>query len=99
MPELSHSRDEHKNLPPPYPECERLAAAAVDTQPAGEFVEWLREHGYEIAERSAAPGCGVFGLRPCMEPLEALFARWKSIDMAEVERERRQMLAELARAR
>jgi SOS-response transcriptional repressor LexA len=82
-----------------HPECEKLSKATTVTQPAGEFVEWLRSHGYEIAERTSAPGCGVYGLCSCSKSLERLLAEWQGIDLEVVEDERRQILADLGNNR
>lgn len=80
------------------PECDRLIAARSETEPAGAFVEWLRDSGYVIAERRGAKRDGVRELIPTPYSLENLLAEWKGINLAVVEEERRAILASLAHA-
>jgi hypothetical protein len=80
-----------------FPHCRKLSEASKDTQPAGEFIEWLATRGIVLAEQTDEPGSGSFGLVPCTLWVSELLAEWKNIDMREVERERREMLVTLSK--
>jgi hypothetical protein len=73
------------------PECDRMIAARSDTQPVGEFIEWAREQGLVLCR---------FGEHarywPDGRSVEQLLAEWQHIDLTEVERERRAILAGLS---
>lgn len=76
------------------PECDRMLAARVDTQPVGDFLAWASEQGFVLCKPNSA---GRFW--PCDHSTEQLLAEWQGIDLAEVEREKRAILDSLVKPR
>lgn len=85
---VRHHRPPHR---PGMPECRRLAAVSSQSQPIGEFLEWLADAGFHLAEYDRR------GDRLVPSPLgtNKLLALYFKIDLARVERERRRLLAYL----
>jgi Ribonuclease G/E len=73
---------------PKTPEHEKLKAIVDQTQPAGEFLEWLEDQGYYLA-RNDEHG------RPWAlhKDVQTLLAEWQGIDRAKLEREKKALLA------
>lgn len=70
-----------------YPECEKLAKVAPQSQQLGAFIEWLGSTDRVI---------GVYGRDATFirsVDIESLLAEYFNIDMKKVEAERRQMIA------
>lgn len=83
----------------PYPEHEKLKEISDDSQKFGEFLEWLQENGYVLAQWRKYPGHPPDDeLVPCREPTEKILAKRFDIDLDVLEREKRQMLDELRAA-
>lgn len=71
--------------PPETPELLRAHAAVKETEPAGQFVDWLLEtKGATIS----VPGIGDIGERH----MEKLLAEWQGLDPAKTEAEKRAIL-------
>lgn len=72
-----------------YPEHDKLAAVAVETNAAYEFIQWLGERRIVLhqLQRSNVNWCDV------PRSIGELLAEWKGIDMAKVEQEKRAMIA------
>ncbi len=68
-----------------YPEHDKLKAVRDQTQAAGEFLDWLRSNGFALIQRQN-PDWPV-------QPTDELLAAWQGIDLAELEREKRRMIA------
>jgi hypothetical protein len=77
------------------PELDKIKAARADTQAAGDFLEWLDEQGIELSKWEGGLGWGVY--EQIDETRESLLARWKGIDLAAAERERRALLDRITR--
>ncbi len=78
------------------PECDRMIAARTETEPAGEFFAWLRDtKGYVLASWSRRPVGHDDKLVPVFDSVEKLLAEWQGINLDEVERERRLVLAQM----
>lgn len=73
-------------------ELDKMLAAKPETQPAGEFVEWLQGRGLLLGQWEGERFVPAVG-----HTLEELLAEWKGIDLAECERERRELLEKPAR--
>lgn len=72
---------------PQYPESEKLGSEGVST--VVEFLEWLQDHGYFIAETRNGP------IRISSKLPSALINEWLGVDPVKLEAERRTMLARL----
>jgi len=71
--------------PPETPELLRAHAAMKETEPAGQFVDWLWEaKGASIT----VPGVGDIGERH----MERLLAEWQGLDVSKMEAEKRAIL-------
>lgn len=86
-----------------YPEHDKLQKAREElrTQEIGEFVEWLESEGYRICERVTYETLGGFQTTeflPMRISLTDVLAKYAEVDMAVIEREKRQMLDELRAA-
>jgi hypothetical protein len=79
----------------PTPECDKITAARSESQQIGNFLEWLAEQNMEICTRRET-GWGHVMMIPQMESREQLLARYFEVDLQEVERERRALLAEFS---
>ncbi len=71
--------------PKHYPECEKLAEVAPQSQIIGEFLEWL----------SVTKEISFVDRRIRYDTTESLLAEFFDIDMEKVEKERSQMIADL----
>ncbi|MCC3292375.1 hypothetical protein [Arthrobacter sp. zg-Y1110] len=80
---------------PQYPMSEKLAQAAEESQRIGEFLDWLESKGMQIAEFVRYPGYSEPRLEPVSRGFEHLLAEYFEIDLNEVDKERRQILASL----
>jgi hypothetical protein len=91
------------------PELDRLRAVQLETQAAGEFVDWLGTRGIYLAkvymydrdgepteDKELAHGEDAW---PVQQSLLNLLAEWKGIDQAKVDAEQRQILDELRAGR
>ena len=81
-----------------YPECEKQAKIKDKAQVCGEFLEYLRSHGYVLAvwqHRGAPEPGGYDELIPTRESIEHLLAGFFEINLAKVEQECRAMLDEI----
>lgn len=79
---------------PACPECEKLAAVADDSNPIGQFIDWMRSNDLEICE--LVEGEFEWG---SYEPvylgnsgINRLLAKYFDIDLDKVEQERRALL-------
>ena len=79
-----------------YPECDKIVAVHDQSQKLGEFLDWLREQGWELCayqgvedeESEETPD----GWYPIHKPAEQLLAKFFGIDLNKVEAERRALL-------
>lgn len=69
-----------------YSEHEKLHAIVDDSQKIGEFLEWLKEQGYILAEHSDED------LYPSFKTTENILAEYFEIDQMRLEQEKLQML-------
>ena len=76
------------------PECEKMAAVQKESRELSNFVDWLREQGYEICEENESENRPYDRLR---KSNEQLFADYFGIDLKKVEEERRALLEEIRR--
>jgi hypothetical protein len=72
-----------------YPECDKLAAVAKKSQLCGEFLDWLREQGWDLVEEVEEH------YYPVRKTNEQLLAGFFKIDLNKVETERRALLEEI----
>lgn len=77
------------------PECDRLIEVQEDSQKLGEFYEWLQAK-FHIVQKTPVSGQGRIHYLPPVESLEQMLADYFGIDLDEVDRERRAILAEMA---
>lgn len=75
-----------------YPEHERLHKVKDKSQIIGEFLDWLNESGYHIAEYIDPED---EHLTPVGYTINDLLARYFDIDLDLIEKEKRQMLKEI----
>jgi len=75
---------------PPTPELDRMLGKKDQSQPAGEFLEWVVSQGWVLC--SWQSGLEVDGYWPVGKSIEQLLADWLGIDLATVEAERRAVL-------
>lgn len=75
----------------PYPEHNKLRAVAEIAQAQGEFLEWLKAKGYELAEWTK-DGNDNDRLSPVHVPLSTLSAEYHDIDLTRLEEEKRAIL-------
>lgn len=72
---------------PPCPECVKLAKVHDQSQPIGEFLDWLRnDKGYVICDLEEHE------YEPVGKTIEQLLAEYFEIDLKKVEQERRVLL-------
>lgn len=89
---VSLTRPTGKKAPrrPGMPESARLASISSQSQPIGEFLDWLAmETEYHLAVYDDESGT----FRASHPPIQRLLARYFGIDLERVERERRRLLA------
>lgn len=78
---------------PKYPECEKLSAVSVQRTSLDDFLGWL------LAEKGIHLGAypeGRMRMVPASYNKERLIMEFLEIDMDEIERERRQLLASMS---
>jgi hypothetical protein len=81
--------------PDPYPECTRLNAYADEQNTIIEFLEWCEQQGIHLA-RYVRPTDALFeSLVPVPQSFSTLLAEYNDIDLAKVDRERRELLKTL----
>lgn len=74
---------------PPTPELDKMSAAKTQSQPAGEFLEWLLgEKGFVLAKYEGDANYP----HPIYETIEELLAEHFEIDLKKIEEEKRAML-------
>jgi hypothetical protein len=73
---------------PDTPELDRMLAARGQSQPAGEFLDWLHNLGYRLCTWD--PDAEEFV--PSIPDIERLLGRWLGIDPQKCETERRAVL-------
>ena len=73
-------------------EHEKLHRVKDRSQQLGEFLEWLRDHGYEICENT---GRKYVQYEPVRKNVTQWLAEFFEIDLAKLEEEKEVMLAEL----
>jgi len=74
-----------------YSEHERLHAVKEQSQRLGEFLDWLGENGYFVCE--FAENYGEYA--PTSTRIEQILADYFDVDLDAIEREKREMIAEL----
>jgi hypothetical protein len=77
------------------PECERLHAVHEESQKIGEFIEWLGENSYVLANWIKRNPRWDEELAPANISTNALLAQYYDIDLDKVEDERRAILEAL----
>lgn len=77
-------------MPTNYPECEKLAKVAKQSQVLGEFLNWLK--GFKEFELAKWNLHGEDRLVPMHDSTESLLAEFFGIDMDKVEKERQQII-------
>lgn len=77
------------NPAPATPELDKMHAARSDSQPAGEFLEWLGTQGLQLCRFNR----GIEQFQADYRTIEQLLADWKGISLTRVETERRAILA------
>lgn len=86
---------EEKTAEAKYPELTKLRAVKDESQKLGEFLEWLKEHGFTICEtynNSDSLRDGEYF--PMRKSTTDLLALYFEIDMEKVETEKRSMIDE-----
>ena len=73
-----------------YPECEKLAKIAPESQKIGEFLDWLRNQGIHLCkwEETHCSAGDPEDLVEIREPRENLLAKYFEVDLDKVEEER-----------
>lgn len=74
-----------------YPMLAKMESIQGESQIIGYFLEWLQEIGMTICDKTEY---ATMPWMPIRDNIETLLARHFEIDLAVVERERRQVLAE-----
>ena len=77
-----------------YPEHDRLAAVADESQRIGEFLEWLTLSGIVLA--SWVPGLIEHRLAPIPDSTEQILARYFDIDLKRLADEKHAMYLRLS---
>lgn len=76
------------------PECDKIVSAQPQSRTISNFLEWLDEQDWEIAQRlEDRPHRGQ--LAPITEGRERMLARFFEIDLDKAENERQALLASL----
>ena len=87
-----------------YAEHERVSQVKDKSQAIGEFLQWLADQGIQLGKYvndeiktydGDSDSFTVTHFRPHHERIEDLLARYYNIDLNKLEREKREMLAEL----
>lgn len=78
-----------------YPMSEKLAGVADQSRQIGEFLDWLESKGMTISEFVQYEGYSEPRLEPVSTGFERLLADYFELDLNELEKERRRILAEL----
>ena len=74
---------------PPTPALDKQSQAINDgSETIGDFLEWLKSHGYVIAEYKENRFSVAGFLEPAYKPTERLLAEYFDVDLDECERER-----------
>ena len=73
-----------------YPECEKLAVVAPNSQKIGDFLNWCETENMFLMRIDADDE--IMNLH---EPLQVILARYFDIDMEKVEIERQQILDDI----
>jgi hypothetical protein len=66
-----------------------------DNQVIGEFIDWLGEHGYWVSEYVKIEGFRDEMLMPIRKSNASLLADYFGIDLAQLDREKRDLLAKI----
>lgn len=77
--------------PPVCHECEKLSKVSEKSQPLGEFLDWLHENNYVIAEWNKFERNDE-RLYPTQTSIERLLAEYFKIDLDKVDEERTVLL-------
>jgi len=84
-----------------YPEHEKLQEISHLSNAIGQFIEWLSGHGYQICEyldmddEEGSLGDPTQGYFPVYRSITSWLEEYFEIDGAVIEREKRQMLAQI----
>lgn len=73
-----------------YPEHAKMIAVKEQAEAAGDFLEWLLQQGFCVAQWSSHEG-----LMPIRRPTEQWLADWLEIDLTKIDEEKQLMLEEL----
>ena len=74
---------------PPTPALDKQSQAINEgSETIGDFLEWLKSHGYVIAEYKENRFIGVEFLEPAHKSTERLLAEYFDVDLDECQRER-----------
>ena len=77
-------------------ELKRMVEVKNESQPIGEFLEWLYTAGWQIVKiQSSRAGTPYITSR--LPPIEQILADYYNIDLDEVENEKRAILEDLRR--
>jgi hypothetical protein len=80
------------------PELDKMLKVREDSQQIGEFLEWLAEQEYVLAEWTGSDCCDECGNEPLMEMSinrEKLLAKYFDINLAKCEAERQAIFDDL----
>jgi hypothetical protein len=77
-----------------YPEHYKMLACTEERNAVGDFLDWLQEQQYVIAEQEQGSWRNLVRVRNSIEDWLALYL---GIDMEKIEAEKRQMLVEVRR--
>ena len=80
-----------KTKQPECPECEKLVDVSKESQPIGEFIEWLKRK-YDICELVESEDMYGGEYVPVYKTTNQLLADYFQIDLDKVEHERRALL-------
>lgn len=81
------ARAERERIAALYPEHERQSLVAGKSQAIGEFLDWLNEQGYAVAEYDQ-----MGNWHPLHRSIESWLAQYFDIDPVKIDREKRAML-------
>ncbi|WP_415912411.1 hypothetical protein [Neptuniibacter sp. QD37_11] len=73
-----------------YPQCEKLSSCSNEVQSINEFLEWCQENGFALMDFNTS-GDPV----KLQEPVDRLIHKSLGVDVAELEAERQDMIANL----
>ncbi len=80
-----------------YPEHEKLAAVADESQAIGAFLD-SDQHPYVLSEWVTIEGYSEPRLMPVQKSIQQILAEYFDIDLQKIEAEKRQMLTAMAAA-